>query len=86
MRGHYKCFNGKLTEIMTTHQNCCSEMVLMRGHNICFYGKLTEIIFELSSNIRTFVHGNVQNLNNKILQDIYGQFRYGNSVFECNDN
>ena len=44
----------------------------MMGHNICFYGKLTEIIFELSSNIYliwTFVHGNIQNLNNKILQD-----------------
>ena len=62
----------------------------MRGHNICFYGKLTEIIFELSSNIYliwTFVHGkNIQNLNNKILQDIYCQFRYGNSVFECIEN
>ena len=34
------------------------------------------------------VHGtcNIQNLNNKILQDIYGKFRYGNSVFECNEN
>ena len=52
----------------------------MRGHNICFYGKLTEIIFELTSNnylIWTLVHGNIQNLNNKILQDIYGKFRYG---------
>ena len=61
----------------------------MRGHNICFYGKLTEIIFELTSNnylIWTLVHGNIQNLNNKILQDIYGKFRYGNSVFECNEN
>ena len=82
-------FYGKLTEIVTTHYNCRSEMVLMRGHNICFYGKLTEIIFELSSNIYliwTFVRDNIQNLNNKILQDIYGQFRYGNSVFECNEN
>ena len=61
----------------------------MRGHNICFYGKLTEIIFELSSNIYliwNFVHGNIQNLKNKILQHIYGQFRYGNSVFEFNEN
>ena len=52
----------------------------MRGHNICFYEKLTEIIFELSSNIYliwTFVHGNIQNLNNKILQDIYGQLDMG---------
>ena len=74
---------------MTTHQNCRSEMVLMRGHNICFYGKLTENLFELSSNIYlicTFVHGNIENLNNKILLDIYGQFRYGNSVFECNES
>ena len=63
----------------------------MRGHNKCFYEKLTKIIFELSSNIYliwTFVYGNIQifykiNLNNKILQDIYGQFRYGKSVFEC---
>ena len=61
----------------------------MRGHYICFYGKLTDIIFELLSNIYviwTFVHGNIQNLNNKILQDIYDQFRYGNSVFGCNEN
>ena len=73
MRGYYKCFYGKLTDIVTTHLNSRSEMVLMMGHNICFYGKLTEIIFELSSNIYlicTFVHGNIQNLNNKILQDI----------------
>ena len=57
----------------------------MRAHNICFYGKLTEIIFELTSNnylIWTLVHANIQNLNNKILQDIYGKFRYGNSVIE----
>ena len=60
----------------------------MRGHNIRFYGKLTDIIFELPNIyvIWTFVHGNIQNLNNKILQDIYGQFRYGNSVFECYEN
>ena len=31
-------------------------------------------------------YGNIQNLNNKILQDIYGQFKYENSVFECNGN
>ena len=39
-----------------------------------FYGKLTEIIFELSSNIYliwTFGYGDIQNLNNKILQDVY---------------
>ena len=51
--------------------------------------KITDIIFELPSNIYViwnFVHGNIQNLNNKILQDIFGQFRYGNSVSECNEN
>ena len=41
MRGYYKCFYGKLTDIVTTHLNSRSEMVLMMGHNICFYGKLS---------------------------------------------
>ena len=33
-------FFSTKTYVVTPHQNCLGEMVLMRGHNVCFYGKI----------------------------------------------